>query len=94
MSEEKFENNNKKNVRNSRRTANSQVKRTNVKKINKKEGEEKKEVLQKNNKRTTRVKTDNKTKNRNIKKEIFKASKLKIIPLRWFTRNRQKHNSF
>lgn len=47
MSEEKFENNNKKNVRNSRRTANSQVKRTNVKKINKKEGEEKKEVLQK-----------------------------------------------
>lgn len=88
MSEEKFENNNKKNVRSSRRTANSQVKRTNVKKVNKKEGEEKKEVLQKNGRRSTRVRTESKTKNRNVQKEIFKASKLKIIPLRWFTRNR------
>ena len=87
MSEEKFENNNKKNVRSSRRTS-SQIKRTNVKKVNKKEGEDKKEVLQKNNKRTTRVRTEGKTKNRNIQREIFKASKLKIIPLRWFTRNR------
>ena len=88
MSEEKFENNNKKNVRSSRRTANSQVKRTNVKKVNKKEGEEKKEVLQKNGRRSTRVRTESKTRNRNVQKEIFKASKLKIIPLRWFTRNR------
>ncbi len=87
MSEEKFENNNKKNVRSSRRTS-SQIKRTNVKKVNKKEGEDKKEVLQKNNKRTTRVRTESKTKNRNVQKEIFKASKLKIIPLRWSTRNR------
>ena len=93
MSEEKFENNNKKNVRSKRRT-NSQVKKTRVKKINKKEGEEKKEVLQKNTKRNTKVRTEGKTKNRNIQKEIFKASKLKIIPLRWFARDRKKYNSF
>ena len=93
MSEEKFENNNKKNVRSSRRT-NSQVKKTRVKKINKKEGEEKKEVLQKNTKRNTKVRTEGKIKNRNIQKEIFKASKLKIIPLRWFARDRKKYNSF
>ncbi len=68
MSEEKLENNNKKNVRSSRRT-NSQVKRTNTRKVNNKEGE------RKETKRTARVGK------RNIQKEIFKASKLKIIPL-------------
>ena len=68
MSEEKLENNNKKNVRNSRRTS-SQVKRTNTRKVNNKEGEKKV------TKRTARVGK------RNIQKEIFKASKLKIIPL-------------
>ena len=94
MSEEKFENNNKKNVRSSRRTTNSQVKKTRVKKINKKESDEKKELLQKSSKRNTKVRTEGKTKNRNIQKEIFKASKLKIIPLRWFARDRKKYNSF
>ena len=64
MSEEKIENNNKKNVR-SRRT-NSQVKRTNTRKVNKKESE---------TKRTARVGK------RNVQKEVFKESKLKIIPL-------------
>ena len=64
MSEEKIENNNKKNVR-SRRT-NSQVKRTNTRKVNKKESE---------TKRTARVGK------RNVQKEVFKSSKLKIIPL-------------
>ena len=64
MSEEKIENNNKKNVR-SRRT-NSQVKRTNTRKLNKKESE---------TKRTARVGK------RNVQKEVFKSSKLKIIPL-------------
>ena len=68
MSEEKLENNNKKNVRNSRRT-NSQVKRTNTRKVNSKEGE------RKITKKTAKVGK------RNIQKEIFKASKLKIIPL-------------
>ena len=68
MSEEKLENNNKKNVRSTRRT-NSQVKRTNTKRINRKEGEKQ------SNRKTARVGK------RNIQKEIFKASKLKIIPL-------------
>ena len=68
MSEEKLENNNKKNVRSNRRT-NSQVKRTNTRKVNNKEGE------RKVTKKTARVGK------RNIQKEIFKASKLKIIPL-------------
>lgn len=68
MSEEKLENNNKKNVRSSRRT-NSQVKRTNTRKVNNKERE------RKETKRTARVGK------KNIQKEIFKASKLKIIPL-------------
>ena len=67
MSEEKLENNNKKNVR-SRRT-NSQVKRTNTRKVNKKEGENK------TTRRTARVGK------RNVQKEVFKSSKLKIIPL-------------
>lgn len=67
MSEEKLENNNKKNVR-SRRT-NSQVKRTTTRKVNKKEGENK------TTRRTARVGK------RNIRKEVFKSSKLKIIPL-------------
>ena len=82
MAEEKIENNNKKNVRSGRRTS-SQLKRTNVKKVNKKEGEEKKEALIKNSRKTTRTRMEvkTKTKNRNIAKEIFKASKLKIIPL-------------
>ena len=80
MSEEKFENNSKKNVRTNKRT-NSQVKRTNVKKVNKKEGEEKKETLTQTRKRNTKLGAENKNKKRNIQKEIFKASKLKIIPL-------------
>ena len=80
MSEEKFENNSKKNVRTNKRT-NSQVKRTNVKKVNKKEGEEKKETLTQARKRNTKLGAENKNKKRNIQKEIFKASKLKIIPL-------------
>ena len=80
MSEEKFENNIKKNVRTNKRT-NSQVKRTNVKKVNKKEGEEKKETLTQTRKRNTKLGAENKNKKRNIQKEIFKASKLKIIPL-------------
>ena len=67
MSEEKLENNNKKNVR-SRRT-NSQVKRTNTRKVNKKEGENK------TTRRTARVGK------RNVQKEVFKSSELKIIPL-------------
>ncbi len=67
MSEEKLENSKKRNVRNNRRT-NSQVKRTNTRKVNN-EGENK------TNKRTARVGK------RNIQKEIFKASKLKVIPL-------------
>ena len=67
MSEEKLENNNKKNVK-SRRT-NSQVKRTTTRKVNKKEGENK------TTRRTARVGK------RNIRKEVFKSSKLKIIPL-------------
>ena len=67
MSEEKLENNNKKNVR-SRRT-NAQTKRTNTRKVNKNEGEKKV------TRRTARVGK------RNIQKEIFKQSKLKIIPL-------------
>ena len=80
MSEEKFENNSKKNVRTNKRT-NSQVKRTNVKKVNKKEGGEKKETLTQTRKRNTKLGAENKNKKRNIQKEIFKASKLKIIPL-------------
>ena len=67
MSEEKIENNNKKNVR-SRRT-NSQVKRTNTRKVNKTE------VEKKVTRRTARVGK------RNVQKEVFKESKLKIIPL-------------
>ena len=67
MSEERLENNNKKNVR-SRRT-NAQTKRTNTRKVNKNEGEKKV------TRRTARVGK------RNIQKEIFKQSKLKIIPL-------------
>ncbi len=67
MSEEKLENNNEKKVIN--RRVNLQAKRTNTKKTNRNEGEKK------TNRRTT------KGEKRNIKKEIFKASKLKIIPL-------------
>ena len=67
MSEEKLENNNEKKVIN--RRVNSQAKRTNTKKTNRNEGEKKKNI------RTT------KGGKRNIKKEIFKVSKLKIIPL-------------
>ena len=67
MSEEKLENNNEKKVRN--RRTNSQVKRTNTKKVNRNEGEKK------TTRRTAKVGK------RNIQKEIFKASKLKIIPL-------------
>ena len=67
MSEEKLENNNEKKVIN--RRVNLQAKRTNRKKTNRNEGEKK------TNRRTT------KGEKRNIKKEIFKASKLKIIPL-------------
>ncbi len=67
MSEEKLENNNEKKVRN--RRTNSQVKRTNTKRANRKEGEKN------TTKRTARVGK------RNIQKEIFKAAKLKIIPL-------------
>ena len=67
MSEEKLENNNEKKVIN--RRVNSQAKRTNTKKTNRNEGEKKTNI------RTT------KGGKRNIKKEIFKASKLKIIPL-------------
>ncbi len=67
MSEEKIENNNKKNVR-SRRT-NSQTKRTNTRKVNKTE------VEKKVTRRTARVGK------RNVQKEVFKESKLKIIPL-------------
>ena len=67
MSEEKLENNNEKKVRN--RRTNSQVKRTNTRRVNKNEGEKKV------TRRTARVGK------RNIQKEIFKPSKLKIIPL-------------
>ena len=67
MSEEKLENNNEKKVRN--RRTNSQVKRTTTKKVNRNEGEKK------ITRRTAKVGK------RNIQKEIFKASKLKIIPL-------------
>ena len=67
MSEEKLENNNEKKVRN--RRTNSQVKRTNTRRVNKNEGEKKA------TRRTARVGK------RNIQKEIFKPSKLKIIPL-------------
>ena len=67
MSEEKLENNNEKKVRN--RRTNSQVKRTNTSRVNKNEGEKKA------TRRTARVGK------RNIQKEIFKPSKLKIIPL-------------
>ena len=67
MSEEKLENNNEKKVRN--RRTNSQVKRTTTKIVNRNEGEKK-----------TARKTA-KVGKRNIQKEIFKASKLKIIPL-------------
>ena len=67
MSEEKLENNNEKKVKN--RRTNSQVKRTTTKKVNRNEGEKK-----------TARKTA-KVGKRNIQKEIFKASKLKIIPL-------------
>ena len=67
MSEEKLENNNEKKVRN--RRTNSQVKRTNTKKVNRNEGEKK------ITRRTAKVGK------RNIQKEIFKVSKLKIIPL-------------
>ena len=67
MSEEKLENNNEKKVIN--RRVNSQAKRTNTKKTNRNEGEKKTNI------RTT------KGGKRNIKKEIFKVSKLKIIPL-------------
>ena len=67
MSEEKLENNNEKKVRN--RRTNSQVKRTTTKKVNRNEGEKK------------TVRKTAKVGKRNIQKEIFKASKLKIIPL-------------
>ncbi len=67
MSEEKLENNKEKKVRN-RRTS-SQVKKTNTKKVNKREGEK---STTKRNQRAGR---------KNVKKEIFKSSKLKIIPL-------------
>ena len=68
MSEEKLENNKKKNVRNNRKS-NSQVRKTSTRKVNGKEGEKN------TNRRTAKVGK------RNVKKEIFKASKLKIIPL-------------
>ena len=68
MSEKKLENNNKKNVRNNRKS-NSQVRKTSTRKVNGKEGEKN------TNRRTAKVGK------RNVKKEIFKASKLKIIPL-------------
>ena len=67
MSEEKLENNNEKKVRN--RRTNSQVKRTTTKKVNRNEGEKK------------TVRKTAKVGKRNIQKEIFKVSKLKIIPL-------------
>ena len=67
MSKEKLENNNEKKVRN--RKTNSQAKRTNTKRVNRKE------VDKNTNKKTAKVGK------RNIQKEIFKASKLKIIPL-------------
>ena len=67
MSKEKLENNNEKKVRN--RKINSQAKRTNTKRVNRKE------VDKNTNKKTAKVGK------RNIQKEIFKASKLKIIPL-------------
>ena len=67
MSEEKIGNNNEKKVRN--RRTNSQVVKTKKEKVNRKEGEKKE------------IKKDTREGKRNIKKEIFKASKLKIIPL-------------
>ena len=67
MSEEKLENNKEKKVRN--RRTNSQVKRTNTKRVNRKEGEKN------TTKRTAKVGK------KNVQKGIFKASKLKIIPL-------------
>ena len=64
---EKLENNKEKKVRN--RRTNSQVKRTNTKRVNRKEGEKN------TTKRTAKVGK------KNVQKGIFKASKLKIIPL-------------
>ncbi len=64
---EKLENNKEKKVRN--RRTNSQGKRTNTKRVNRKEGE-------KNTVRRTA-----KVGKKNVQKGIFKASKLKIIPL-------------
>ena len=72
MTEEQLEKNKGKNVRN--RKTSSQVKRTNTRRTSRKETEKKEGDL-KVTRRSAKVGK------RNIKKEIFKASKLKIIPL-------------
>ena len=74
MSEEKLEKNKEKNVR--KRNGNSQIRKTNTKKTERK-NIEKKEGEVRSARKSARVGK----KNRNINKEIFKASKLKIIPL-------------
>ena len=74
MSEEKLEKNKEKNVR--KRNGNSQIRKTNTKKTERK-NIEKKEGEVRSARKSARVGK----KNRNISKEIFKASKLKIIPL-------------
>ena len=74
MSEEKLEKNKEKNVR--KRNGNSQIRKTNTKKTERK-NIEKKEGEVRSSRKSARVGK----KNRNISKEIFKASKLKIIPL-------------
>ncbi len=74
MSEEKLEKNKEKNVR--KRNGSSQIRKTNTKKTERK-NIEKKEGEVRSSRKSARVGK----KNRNINKEIFKASKLKIIPL-------------
>ena len=74
MSEEKLEKNKEKNVR--KRNGSSQIRKTNTKKTERK-NIEKKEGEVRSARKSARVGK----KNRNINKEIFKASKLKIIPL-------------
>ena len=74
MSEEKLEKNKEKNVR--KRNGSSQIRKTNNKKTERK-NIEKKEGEVRSSRKSARVGK----KNRNINKEIFKASKLKIIPL-------------
>ena len=74
MSEEKLEKNKEKNVR--KRNGSSQIRKTNTKKTERK-NIEKKEGEVRSARKSARVGK----KNRNISKEIFKASKLKIIPL-------------